>query len=272
MAIAKGLAFLLLLCLSGCAMIQPVALSEQPAQTEVEQTTMSDRVDPQTQDFDGRVPRLEEADELAWSYETIDLNGTTIEYATLLPPNFDPAGEYPLLLALPPGGQDKNMVNAGIDTFWQRGALYGFVIVSPVKPSGTSYMRDGSLILPEFVAFLHETYTIAGGKPHLGGVSNGGISTFKAGLEHPELYRSLTVLPGYAAADSNLSTLSELKVTLYVGEHDGRWVTSSQRTYDALVAANHNDPLLEIFPNEGHVIQSLTGNGVGQIFERLLQE
>ncbi len=214
-------------------------------------------------------PLLEDGPALNWRFDTVVLGEDTIEFATLLPPDFDPAAEYPLLLALPPGGQDKNMVNSGLETFWQRGALYGFIIVSPVKPVGTTYMSDGSLLLPDFVAFLHETYKIAGGKPHLAGVSNGGISTFKAGLERPDLYQSLTVVPGYASADAVLSTLQDLKISLYVGETDGRWVMNSQRTFDELIANGHPDSILEILTGEGHLIRSLSGNGAGQIFERL---
>ncbi len=54
--------------------------------------------------------------------------------------------------------------------------------------------------------------------------------------------------------------------------NDGGWVTNSQRTYDTLVAVGHDDALLDIVPNEGHAIAQLTGNGSGQIFERLLAE
>ena len=217
-------------------------------------------------------PLLEDHPELTWQFESIDIDGTNIEYATLLPIDFDPAETYPLLLALPPGGQTEQMVEAGLDTFWKRGALYGFIIVSPVKPADSNYMSDGSLLLPDFVAHLHDKFNIDG-KPHLGGVSNGGISTFKAGLERPDLYQSLTVLPGYARRDGgDVATLADLKVTLYVGENDGGWVTNSQSTHDRLVAAGHNDVVLEIFPDEGHLIGPLTGNGAGKIFERLLED
>lgn len=218
------------------------------------------------------VPKLEDGPPLIWDYAAITLASGTIEYATLLPPDFDPARSYPLLLALPPGGQDKSMVDAGMETFWQRGALYGFVIVSPVKPDGTNYMSDGSLVLPEFVAFLQETYNIAGEKPHLGGVSNGGISTFKAALERPDLYLSLTVLPGFADPYADLSPLRDLRISLYVGETDGRWVVSSQLTYDALLRTGHTDSQLEILTGEGHLIQTLAGDGASLIFERLLAE
>ena len=133
-------------------------------------------------------------------------------------------------------------------------------------------MSEGSLLLPAYVDFLNQTYNVAGNKPHLAGVSNGDISTFKAGLERPDLCQSLTVLPGYARAAADLSTLVDLQITLYVGENDGAWVANSQRTHDNLLASGHNDVLLEIVADKGHIISTLTGNGSGQIFERLLAE
>ena len=208
--------------------------------------------------------------QLEWEFTTVTLPGGELEYATLLPFTYEPAQSFPLLLALPPGGQDKSMVDAGLGSVWQVGAVYGFIVVSPAKPADANFMGDASLLLPDFVAHLQSEFNITG-KPHLGGISNGGISAFKAALEQPDLYQSLTVLPGYARGDDgDIAGLVDLRVTLYVGENDGGWVTNSQSTYDRLVAAGHEDVVLEIFPGEDHFIQSLRGDGAAQIFERLL--
>jgi len=51
--------------------------------------------------------------------------GTTIQYAVVLPPNFDPSRTYPILLALPPGGQDLATVDALVNAYWIRGAARG---------------------------------------------------------------------------------------------------------------------------------------------------
>ncbi|MFK7802590.1 MAG: hypothetical protein AB8G95_13230 [Anaerolineae bacterium] len=246
--------------LIGCT--TPPEFSEPAA--SVEQSTPST---PPTE-----VPLLEEYPNLSWEFSTISVNDSDIDYATLLPPDYDPSKTYPLLIALPPGGQDRRMVDAGLDGFWKVGALYDFIIVSPAKPADSNYMSEGSLLLPAFVDHLHNTFNIDG-KPHLGGVSNGGISTFKAGLERPDLYQSLTVLPGYARTSSgDPKTLADLKITIYVGANDGQWVTNSRATNDWLVNAGHTDTQLEIFADEGHIIQPLNGDGAGKIFLRLLDQ
>lgn len=42
-------------------------------------------------------------------------DGTAISYSVVLPVGFDPARWYPVLLALPPGGQDQEVVDSVID-------------------------------------------------------------------------------------------------------------------------------------------------------------
>src|SRR5262249_6968675 len=69
-------------------------------------------------------------------FQTIKLSDTvTLEYASVLPKNFDPAQEYPILLALPPGEQDKATTQAAMVSYWAaEGYRRGWIILSPVAP------------------------------------------------------------------------------------------------------------------------------------------
>ena len=42
------------------------------------------------------------------------------------------------------------------------------------------------------------TYPPEGGRFHVGGISNGGLSSFRVAVESPERFASLVVLPGFA--------------------------------------------------------------------------
>ncbi|MBV7327248.1 hypothetical protein KFU94_03135 [Chloroflexi bacterium TSY] len=64
-------------------------------------------------------------------------------------------------------------------------------------------------------------------------------------------------LPSYPRNGSDLSTLKDLQIQLYVGANDGGWVTNAQSTYDALVELDHPNVILEIFPGEGDVFRPL---------------
>lgn len=50
------------------------------------------------------------------TFFTLELaDATTLQYAVALPDDFDPQREYPVLLALPPGPQTREMVQLGLD-------------------------------------------------------------------------------------------------------------------------------------------------------------
>ena len=43
----------------------------------------------------------------------------------VLPEGYDPEAEYPVLLALPPGGQTEEMVDWGLRLYWTAGPAPG---------------------------------------------------------------------------------------------------------------------------------------------------
>ncbi len=148
---------------------------------------------------------------LAAEYRTVvAADGTRIEYAVVLPEGFDAARSYPVMVALPPGGQDRAMVEAGLG-FWQdEGPRRGYVVVSPAAPGGRLFFQDGAEYLTEFLDRLGEVYDVAGGKFHLTGISNGGLSAFRAAIDRPELVHTLTVLPGFPPAEADMARLGRL--------------------------------------------------------------
>jgi hypothetical protein len=53
---------------------------------------------------------------------------------------FDKTIAYPVLLALPPGDQSKELVAAGLRLYWEAQAKKrGCVVISPAAPEGTSF-------------------------------------------------------------------------------------------------------------------------------------
>ena len=203
-------------------------------------------------------------------YETLILeDGTEVEYAVVLPAGFDASQEYPTLLALPPGGQTRDMVDAGLG-FWADGAMAnGWVVLSPVAPGGTLFFNGSEESIPEFLEKTREKYRPEGDKYHIIGISNGGISSFRIAGNNPHLVHSVLVLPGFARSDEdkqNLAGLIDIPVAMFVGENDTSWVRSMQETADTLSDLG-GTVSLEIVPNEGHVIRSL-GDGA-RLYELL---
>lgn len=197
-------------------------------------------------------------------YETLSLqNGTEIEYAIVLPDKFDASQTYPILLALPPGGQTRDMVNAGLG-YWADGAMAnGWIVLSPAAPNDELFFMGSEQLIPEFLQLTAARYRPEGGQYHLAGISNGGISAFRVAGMNPQLFRSIIAAPGYAYTDEdkqNLPRLTNMPIALFVGENDTGWVTAMQETNDTINKLG-GFASLEIVPDEGHVIRSL-GDGV----------
>ena len=64
-------------------------------------------------------------------------DGAVLEYALALPEGFDAARTYPVLVALPPGGQGRSMVEAGLPYFEAEGVRRGYIVVSPAAPASS---------------------------------------------------------------------------------------------------------------------------------------
>jgi pimeloyl-ACP methyl ester carboxylesterase len=178
----------------------------------------------------------------------------------VLPNNFVEGETYPVLLAFPPGPQTKEMVEAGMGYWGAEGQARGWVIVSPIAPGGTLFFQGSEQYLLEFVQRIEAIYPPEGGQLHVAGVSNGGISSFRIATMLPERFASITAVPGFPQSSDfdKLDMLTHIPIALYVGENDTSWVERMTAT-EAELQRLGGQVSLTIVPNEGHVIQSLTG-------------
>lgn len=197
------------------------------------------------------------------TYHELELaDGGRLRFALVLPRDFDPERTYPALLALPPGGQDERMVEAGLGRYWGRQAAErGWLVASPVAPEGVMFFLGSERYVPELLAHLRANYKIEGGRFHLAGNSNGGRSAFRIALENPDDFLSLVGLPGFPPDDSDFERLDRLAgkpVRLFVGGRDKGWIEAMERTRDVLDGLG-TDVTLTVLPGEGHVPPSLDG-------------
>ncbi len=209
----------------------------------------------------------------AAEFKTVTLpDQTELAYAVAHPDGFDPKTAYPVLLALPPGGQDRAMVSAGLDAYWEsEGTRRGFVVVSPAAPPGELFMRDGRRHIAPFLDHIRSTYRVAGGKLHLAGISNGGLSAFAAAIDHPDAFQTITVVPGFPPSGDDfgeLGRLNGLKINMVVGENDGGWTDRMAATQAELERLGI-DSTYRIIAGEGHFIRSLMGNRSAELFDQI---
>ena len=123
--------------------------------------------------------------------------GMTVQYKVLLPDGYTKAREYPTILAFGGGPQTMVMVDSGLQRYWGAEARRrGYIVVSPAASNGKLFFEDGARIFPEFLDMILREYKVQGGKMHIGGFSNGGISAFHIASLYPKYFWSVTALPG----------------------------------------------------------------------------
>ena len=204
------------------------------------------------------------------SHGELVINGTTIEYSTLVPEGFDVGDTAPVLLAIPPGSQNLQLnLTIMAETYGRPALENGWVVISPAAPPGQLYHTGAEALIPDLMEWMNGWVTPEGGRPHLIGISNGGLSAFRVAGAQPEAFASVTTYPGFpsSAADVDaLSSLTDTPIRMFVGGEDELWVAPMEETAD-LVTELDGDVELEVLPGEGHFIRSLS-DGV-RLFEEL---
>jgi dipeptidyl aminopeptidase/acylaminoacyl peptidase len=200
-------------------------------------------------------------------------DGTSIDWVLLVPPGRTKGTPGKVLFAFPPGGQDLDVTTKLVQTRWGPEALArGWVVASPAAPSTGLYYDDVSAkYVPELLDMVAHDYPPEGGTFDLGGVSNGGLSAFKAAIASPDRFRSLTVFPGYSpdgGTDPNLAKITKIGVAMFVGGDDTGWLEPSRQTQGVLEQLGDTVEL-HVVPNESHIIQSLTSKDLFDAMERV---
>ena len=199
--------------------------------------------------------------------------GTVIDYVLLVPPGRATGQPGKVLFTFPPGGQDLDVTTRVVDGRWHDEALArGWVVVSPAAPSTGLFYDDPSAgLVPELLDKIAADYPPEGGRFDLAGVSNGGLSAFKAALMFPDRFRSLVVFPGYSqdgGDDPNLSKLKDIGVSMFVGGEDTGWREASEQTEQTLKGLGYTVEL-HVIEGSGHIIESLTGADLFDAIERV---
>jgi predicted peptidase len=189
----------------------------------------------------------------------------------VLPEDFQAGQTYPVLLAMPPGEQNKKLADYALDAYWAAEAhRRGWVVLSPLAPQGIRFFEGSETLMPGFLARTAERYPPEGGKYYLTGVSNGGLSAFRLAVTHPELFHSVLVLPGLPYSDEdfqNLERIKDIPVAMFAGaEEDEAWLKRMKATEESLTELG-GQVSLEIVSGNGHDIKSL--NGGKELFDLL---
>lgn len=203
--------------------------------------------------------------------ETVDRSleiapGKSLHYRLVTPSGFDPKAPTPVMLLLPPGGQDAAMVEAALGFVAPAAERRGWVVVCPEALPGESFAGAGCARLAPLIASIRSTFKIEGDRVHVAGISNGGRSALALALASPGECASVLAFPGAFPAglprEAELRRLTAVPVRMFVGEKDEPiWRESGEQAVKALKKAGV-DATLEVRPGQEHVIRDLSGDAI----------
>ena len=168
-------------------------------------------------------------------------DGTEVTFEVVIPPERALGAVGPVLIAFPPGGQDLDLTRRIVDSDWRTEALArGVVVVSPAAPStGLWFTDDSAALVGPFLDAVAAGFPPTDGRFDLTGISNGGLSAFRAALDHPERFRSMALAPGAPPADATdeqFAALAGMRISQFVGGEDASWLAQSQAAHDRFTA------------------------------------
>jgi predicted esterase len=199
-----------------------------------------------------------------------DFAGVTLYYKVITPKDYDPAKEYPAVIAFPGGAQTMPMVDGMIArNLGLQAAKRGYIVVVCSATAAGLFYEGGAVVFPAFLDKLLTDYKIRGGKFHIAGISNGGKSAFHIAALYPKYFWSVTGFPGYLidATDERVSALRDTCVNMHVGELDRDWLDTMQKQA-ATFRAKGMKVRFTIEKGQGHVMTSLEGAGAARLFDQ----
>lgn len=198
-------------------------------------------------------------------------DGTAVQYVQVVPPGRVAGQEGKVLITFPPGDQTLELAKQIVDQTWAAEATTrGWVVISPAATAKGLYSEPagGDLVQP-LLDKVGIQFPPENGKFDLAGVSNGGISAFRAAIGRPAEFGSLVVFPGTppAGADPKLTGLVGLGSAFFVGAQDTEWLAGSKASADALRKLGNRVKYVEV-PDQGHVL-TLTGADLFDAMEQV---
>lgn len=186
----------------------------------------------------------------------VEVADTNLFVATVGVDSGDTDRSRPVLLTFPPGRQDWAVTQGVFDvTIAREARRRGWVAFSPAAPDGVLFFEGAERVVGGLLDWITERVAVEGQRIHLAGMSNGGISCFRAAVQHPERIASVVAFPGYAAESDRdlLPRLSAIPVGMFVGKHDPAWLKPMRETARVLEKAG-GSVQFEVIPGETHVL------------------
>ena len=184
--------------------------------------------------------------------------GTTVDYKVLLPPGYDAAKAYPMVLVFTGGGQAIEAAENTLKTDWQGEAeKRGYIVVSPAAPDGQLFFQEGDRVFPAFLDLIRKSWKVQG-KIHIAGHSNGGLSAFHIAAKYPGYFSTVTGYPGLYQDNPEAdypAALKALCLYMHAGDMDPEWRNAMAQ--EAKEMSDHGFRIrFTVEPNSSHRLKA----------------
>lgn len=163
--------------------------------------------------------------------------GLKLTYKVALPPGYDAAQAYPAVLVFTGGPQSLQMAERTISVDWlQEAERRRYIVISPGTPDGSLFFERADRVFPAFLDQILRDYRVAGGKLHVAGHSNGGLSAFHVAALYPRYFATLTGYPGLLDGGDvpRAAAIKPLCIFMHVGDMDDGWRGAMKEQSDSL--------------------------------------
>ncbi len=199
-----------------------------------------------------------------------NVGGVFVHYKLILPNGYDPAQAYSAVLAFPGGPQTMSIVQGTVDRNWRAQAeRRGYVVVVPAAPDGDLFFEEGARVFPEFITKLLADFKVDGGKVHIAGMSNGGLSAFHIAAMYPRYFLSVTGFPGYLPdpTAARVKALSGMCINMHAGELDPDWSSAMKQQSNQFRALGYQ-VRFTVEAGQPHRLETLAGDGAARLFDQ----
>jgi poly(3-hydroxybutyrate) depolymerase len=199
-----------------------------------------------------------------------NIGGVLVHYKLILPTGYDPAKAYPAVLAFAGGPETMEIVEDTVERNWRPQAeRRGYIVVLPAAPDGDLFFEDGARVFPEFLIQLMADFKVEGGKFHIAGMSNGGLSAFHIAAMYPQYFLSVTGFPGYLldATAARVKALAGMCINMHAGELDPDWLGAMKQQSDQFRALGYK-VRFTVEKGQPHMLRTLAGAGAARLFDQ----
>lgn len=175
----------------------------------------------------------------------------TCDVWTVLPKGYRKGRRYPVVVAIPSLGGDRQQVERGLATYWEKEAYHrGMIVVSP-GVAGINLFYDAGELVPALFEWMDRSFSYDKKRVYVTGVNQGGAGAFYAALEAPEKFAAIICIPGgYNAEPKRLEKLRGKRILLVANRREKSWHDISVDTERQLKKAGAKVELVEIDQEE----------------------